>query len=607
MENTGNWREKKISDMSTEELDEAVKQITGNAFTSTPNSSQHESEDNEITDAEAAHAANAARELEKIKKTLVRKHQLLLDAQETLTQLTSTNDLLLENRAAYEHRPRITDNMPFHLAMNNLIEYEGRPETLRPFCKILRSILKKYGPSSEEWILNYLPKKLKGKAALVFAGIAPTYQSLEAFITDLNLQFGAVQDADLIRMELRQLQQKEDEPITDFSIRVQNLEQRLLAAYEASEGLTQSEIKYQKDRAQKEALESFLYGLLSVPEYRILAQNPKNLREATNIAIYMEGREKLRVNANRNVAKLSSRFNRDLDDDDGSSTSTASSNPDIVNLLSKLLINQNPTVRATTGTPNCTKCGKTGHSENECNRDKECKLCKKHGHSLDGCWRLSDAIDQGEINLQTLKLLHQASSQGITPTNLLTPQQPTITPINPLAPTLSTFPWLPYPMMGGWPNAAPNDNQRPRYENNSQNFTRNNQDQRYNDRQYRRGNFQGQNRNNNYYQNQRNPGFQRRHNNYNNENNNNYQNNGNNQNSNYSQESSNNSSNNRNNYDRPTNNTQQNFEPVNNQGDLNSKPVQSGGLNQGNGNPPTPSECTQGQPLGMLQQGGYRR
>ena len=87
---------------------------------------------------------------------------------------------------------------------------------------------------------------------------------------------------------LRQPEQREDEPITDFGIRVQGLEQRLLAVYEAAIRTSETEHKHHCEREREEALEAFLCKIHDPPEYRLMAKEPKTLREAISCATYLK-------------------------------------------------------------------------------------------------------------------------------------------------------------------------------------------------------------------------------------------------------------------------------------------------------------------------------
>ena len=194
----------------------------------------------------------------------------------------------------YFEEPRLgIGNIPLNAALTTIPSYDGRPETIKAFEKVIRDILATYGSQSEKWVLNTIGGKLKGRAKLAYGGIAPAYESVDQLLQDLKLTFGGIQDADTIRLELRRVEQDFDEPVCDYALRVQNLEQRLLSLYDSSVSMTPNERDYQKKRTKLESLECFLYGLKNPPEYRVSAKKPMSLREAANIAVNLEGRSKV--------------------------------------------------------------------------------------------------------------------------------------------------------------------------------------------------------------------------------------------------------------------------------------------------------------------------
>ena len=247
-----------------------------------------------------------------------------------------------------------------------------------------------------------IPRRLKGKAWAAFGNVAPNYKSMDEFLQDLNFQFGNVFDTDTIRLQMRQCVQMPGKSVSEFSLRMQKLEQRLLALYEASNGLPPSTIEYHKERVQAEALENFLYGLRNPPEYRVVAKNPKTLREATNIAVFLEGKEKLRTGGNTVRFTHKRRETSDSDTDETSSDSTVASNSDLMKILSQIVLSQTANVRATTATKICSECQRIGHLANECNMTKMCKFCSRKGHDIGTCYRLLDMIDKGEVTPQSI-------------------------------------------------------------------------------------------------------------------------------------------------------------------------------------------------------------
>ena len=133
------------------------------------------------------------------------------------------------NQQNVVNRNRLNNPVPFITAITNVPDFSGQPQTLQAFSKVLKDILEDYGPGCEKFILNSIPRRLKGRAYDAYGGIAPNYTSLDEFLQDLKLSFSGITDADTIKLEMRQIEQNIGEPVADYALRVQNLEQALHA------------------------------------------------------------------------------------------------------------------------------------------------------------------------------------------------------------------------------------------------------------------------------------------------------------------------------------------------------------------------------------------
>ena len=149
-----------------------------------------------------------------MKKTMIRTHQKLLETQDALNAtLVNKHDNII----------------PFTLAFKNLPEYSGRPEGLRSFSKYLRRLLEQYGPGIDSSILEILPNKLKGRARAAFGNILIDYDSVNKFLEDLSLEFGTNTDTSYLLIQLKQMEQGINESVSDFGLRIQQIEQTLLS------------------------------------------------------------------------------------------------------------------------------------------------------------------------------------------------------------------------------------------------------------------------------------------------------------------------------------------------------------------------------------------
>ena len=310
-------------------------------------------------------------------------------------------------------QPRNAGIGPIHQAVKNLPYFDGNPKMLRQFITSLQYISESYGPESNQWILTYIPNRLKGRALMAFGGNASTYDSVENFLNAVKAEFGGIHDLDTLRMELYQVSQEDDEPISEYSIRVKDIEQRLLAAYEAQ---LQGEIPNpdpNKQRLLEDILEAFLHGLKNPPEYQVAVKNPRTLAEASRYAETLEKKQQFAM-SHRNVVKTPITDQRKLrspatkfqlqDDIDNDSDSSLVDNDDIlsfVQLLKKMKSNANINI-ATTSKNNDNK----KNAELEFNERNTCKYCKNIGHDLNHCQLLLQTLDQEENSLLNTKNLY---------------------------------------------------------------------------------------------------------------------------------------------------------------------------------------------------------
>ena len=88
---------------------------------------------------------------------------------------------------------------------------------------------------------------------------------------------------DTLRMELYQVEQDDYEPVTDYIFRVKDIEQRLLAAFEATNPEALQDDPNRR-RITEDVTDAFLHGLKNPPEYQISVKRPTSLAEASKIA-----------------------------------------------------------------------------------------------------------------------------------------------------------------------------------------------------------------------------------------------------------------------------------------------------------------------------------
>ena len=79
------------------------------------------------------------------------------------------------------NRPRANNVVPLIIAIANIHDFSGQPQTLLAFAKLLKDIVRNYGQDCEQFLLNSIPRRLKGRAYEAYAGVAPSYNRLDDF------------------------------------------------------------------------------------------------------------------------------------------------------------------------------------------------------------------------------------------------------------------------------------------------------------------------------------------------------------------------------------------------------------------------------------------
>ena len=192
----------------------------------------------------------------------------------------NSQELLKRNEGIHQEfnmndQPRIAGIGPIHQAVKNLPYFDGNPKMLRQFITSLQYLSESYGVESDQWILTYIPNRLKGRALMAFGGNASTYESVADFLNAVKAEFGGIHDLDTLRMELYQVQQEETESVSEYAIRVKDIEQRLLAAYEARLEENAPNPDPVKQRLLEDILEAFLHGLKNCRNMK----SPRKIRE----------------------------------------------------------------------------------------------------------------------------------------------------------------------------------------------------------------------------------------------------------------------------------------------------------------------------------------
>ena len=294
--------------------------------------------------------------------------------------------------------PRNNGIGPIHQAVSNLPYFDGNPRMLRQFIASLQHLHDSYGEDFDPWILTYIPNRLKGRALMAFGGNASTYENINDFLEAVKTEFGGIHDLDTLRMELYQVEQDENETVSEYSARVKDIEQRLLAAYGATLNPDQQNQAQDpiKQRLLEDILEAFLHGLKNPPEYQVAIKNPTSLAEASRYAETLEKKQQF-IMGHRNVvkAKNNSPNKTKLRDQEEVDNDSVDEKDDIA-LLIKLMKEWKDTANI-----NIASAPKMAENKKQSIDDRLiCKFCNNKGHEMNFCQLLLQIVEQNMNKLR---------------------------------------------------------------------------------------------------------------------------------------------------------------------------------------------------------------
>ena len=246
-------------------------------------------------------------------------------------------------------------------AMNTILPFDGNPDSVAFFCRVVRNVLNEFGPSAECWLMSALASKFRGRAAEGYMCRMNRFTSVEKVRDDITMTYTHAGGADRLLAELKVIKQETGEGVGSYGQRVEILLNRLLNTYDADRSLQDFERLTYKNRADSEALEQFLYELQGDLQHQVRAANPKTLVEVITEAVRVEQRT-----GARRV---------------GTQTGPTSAEGILTELMEKYakLKDDNQleaTVRKAPAKARCGVCGMDNHPEDRCQyKDAETKFC----------------------------------------------------------------------------------------------------------------------------------------------------------------------------------------------------------------------------------------
>ena len=92
-------------------------------------------------------------------------------------------------------------------ATNMIPHFEGEPERVTLFCRIIRGLQKELGLGKEDWLKSNVCLRLKGQAAKHFLPCVDRFSSLEQLLVAITEKYSDDEDMDQVRYQLKTIRQ----------------------------------------------------------------------------------------------------------------------------------------------------------------------------------------------------------------------------------------------------------------------------------------------------------------------------------------------------------------------------------------------------------------
>ena len=298
----------------------------------------------------------------------------------------------------------------FEKALSFLPEFDGTPNALPYFSQVARMLVEDYGPGNDRVILMALNTKLRGKAAAAYLPRLLQYASVERLLEDLSIQYGSIDSAETLQIEIKTIKQEVGESAADFGLRMQLLHNRLLNLYESSKDYTLEVREAYKAIFDREVREQYIFGLRGELQHQVRSERPITLRNAISIAARFEHSNQAR----RNILESPSTAFQACAAQNKCNYMTSEVNHNRMNLNDQcfahtdishpgdLTLSNSAHICRARANEACSYCGSVEHAVNDCRKkaydSKFCDYCKIKGHTRGECRSLTDALASGEIS-----------------------------------------------------------------------------------------------------------------------------------------------------------------------------------------------------------------
>lgn len=176
--------------------------------------------------------------------------------------------------------------------------YDGNRETLNPFINNCDNAITLASLSQQEIIFKYIQSQLLGKAEIACS--VKDFDNWFQLKEFLRSQFGERKHYSYLLTELQECKQGHTESISQFILRIETLQSKLLTEATMS-CAKKAELAGRIAMIEDLALHSFLIGVNPRISNIIRCKSPKNLNEALNIAM---SEEKIQESIRRNHSTI---------------------------------------------------------------------------------------------------------------------------------------------------------------------------------------------------------------------------------------------------------------------------------------------------------------
>ena len=159
-------------------------------------------------------------------------------------------------------------------ATNMIPQFEGEPERVTLFCRIIRGLQKELGPGKEDWLKSNVSLRLKGQAAKDFLPFVDRFSSLEQLLVAITEYYSDDEDMDQVRYQLKTIRHGPSGKVTDYGQRVMILLSKLQRSYSNNNSFISVEKFCYQQQGEQEALKQFLYGLRPDIQYLVSIRQP---------------------------------------------------------------------------------------------------------------------------------------------------------------------------------------------------------------------------------------------------------------------------------------------------------------------------------------------